>query len=228
MMINGKIESRFIDYLASETWFSMKNTIVLLFMLFTFCSGAQVYERHYKVHSEGEDIGSVIARKRVEGDVTHYEVNSKVSTNLVHDIDLVIRIQAGYEGGVLRHSSSTTYLNGDILSSTFVQKKSENYDVTKDGHRTKIYLPEIKMSSAKLYFQEPEKESSSLSEMEGIMKSLENVGDKKYELKIKGDKRYSGVYTFSSDQGLYQIQVNGKQIPEMKITGIRHTDQLEE
>jgi len=189
---------------------------------------AQVYERHFKINSDGTDIGVLMAVKRVSGDISQYELESEVSTTLRFRVNLVNKIQANFEGEVLMHSSSTTYLNGEVFSKTEIQKTADGYSVKKDGHETKIFDAAISFSSAKLYFQEPGESVKTLSESEGYMKSLEKVGDKKYELRVEGNKTDAAIYSYSSDQGLHQIAVEQKQLPDLKISGIRHADEMEE
>jgi hypothetical protein len=202
--------------------------LLLFFVFLSTTTQAQLYERHYKISSDGENIGYLIARQRAEGDMVHYEITSEVTTSLVFRINLNTEIQASYEDGVLRNASATTYLNGNVHSDTKVRKTPDGYTVVKDGHETKIYASEIRFSSAKLYFHEPKEVGRSLAESGGILKKLEEVGEKKYALYAEGNESEKSVYTFSSDQGLYQIDATHARIADLKITRVRNVNEAAE
>ena len=201
--------------------------LTLLLALPALCLG-QTYERHYKITSNNDKVGYLIARQKVEGDMTHYELISQVDTRLLIRINLDTEIHSSYENGVLQYSSSTTYLNGNVHTNTEIIKQDGSYMVRKDEHSMKIFESEILLSASKLYFNEPGEEAKLISESEGVIKQLEKTGDKKYTLTTSGNKNEKSVYTYSSDQGLYQIEVQRAHLPDIRIKRVRNANEPED
>lgn len=206
----------------------MKKLLLTLLLSCPILCLSQVYERHYEILADDEKVGYLIARQKVDGDMTHYEIISQVDARMLVRINLDTEINAGFEDGVLQYSSSTTYLNGNVHSNAELNKQKETYMLRKDEHSLKIFEPEILLSSSKLYFHEPDEETKVFSESEGIIKQIEKTGEKNYTLTTTGNKKEKSVYSYSSDQGLYQIEVKRNFLPNLRIKRVRNINEADE
>ncbi|MGB6034810.1 MAG: DUF6134 family protein [Cryomorphaceae bacterium] len=196
----------------------MKSTLFVCFLLISYLLQGQVMESHYKIMSDDDEVGHLLASKKEDGNIIKYEISSDVSIRILFKIQMTNEIQAVFKNGILVYSSATLYLNGKVYSDTKIEKEDGFYRVEKDGHETKIYSGAIRSSSAKLYFKEPIGEATSLSETEGEMKEVDLQGVRKYALTENGNSRSVSTYIYSADEGvLERITLVRPYVPELHI-----------
>ncbi|MEM9052655.1 MAG: DUF6134 family protein [Bacteroidota bacterium] len=199
-------------------------------LVFAICFGVSVFGQvekgFFRVTSDDDEVGHLTANKKIDGEVTTYEISSEVTVRVVFKLRMTNEIQAVFKEGVLIYSSATLYLNDKVYSDTRIEKKQGFYTVIKDGHETKIFQSAIRSSSAKLYWQQPISESVSLSETEGEMKDLDIQGFQKYALTADGSERSVSTYIYSETQGLSRINVVRPWVPELEIFRVNKRSDL--
>lgn len=194
-----------------------KCTLIFLFLISGILHG-QVIEGRYKIMSDNDEVGHLVASKKEDGNIIKYEISSDVSIRIIFKIQMTNEIQAVFKNGILVYSSATLYLNGKVYSDTKIEKDDGFYTVLKDDHETKIYSEGISSSSAKLYFQQPIGEATSLSETEGELKEVDLQGIRKYALTENGSSRSVSTYIYSPDEGvLERITLVRPYVPELLI-----------
>lgn len=201
----------------------MQNGLIVFFFIFiSSLLHGQVYEGRYQITSDSKEVGSLLATKKVDGDIIKYEISSDVSIRILFKIQMTNEIQAVFKKGVLVYSSSTLYLNGNVYSDTKIEKEEGFYTIVKDDHETKLFSDGIRSSSAKLYFHEPIGEALSLSETEGEMKEVDLQGFRKYALTESGNSRSVSTYIYTPEKGiLEQITLVRPYVPELNVYRIK-------
>jgi hypothetical protein len=127
--------------------------------------------------------------------------------------------------GVLINSTATIYLNGKTQSKVSVAKQGNDYTVVKDGETSKINGP-INWSSAKLYFNRPNDIKKIFSETEGAFKNLVKRADGKLILRDGDNSSSQNIYTFSSEQGLYNIEIERPLLPTLSVKYVRQAPKI--
>lgn len=206
----------------------MKNALIVLFLLASGLLEGQVYKGHYKITSDKDEVGQLVATKKKEGDLVKYEISSDVTVRILFKVQMTSEIQAVFRNEVLIYSSATLYLNGKVYSDTKIERGNGFYTVNKDGHETKIYSHEIRSSSAKLYFHEPIGEEFSLSETEGEMKTVDIQGIKNYALTQDRNDRSVSTYIYREGEGLNRIRLVRPYVPELYVYRVDDLSELDE
>lgn len=204
----------------------MKRCLIISLLLISNIIAGQVDKKHYKIMSDDDHVGHLIASKRADGEHLKYEISSDVTIRILFKIQMTNEIQAVFKDGILIYSSATLFMNGRVYSDTKIEKANGYYTVSKDGHETKIYTNAIRSSSAKLYFVEPVGEEVSLSETEGELKDLDIQGVQKYALTADGSDRSVSTYFYSTTNGLSRIHLVRPYVPELHIFRVNSLSDL--
>ena len=195
----------------------MKSAFLVFGLFISLLLQGQALEGHYKIMSDDDEVGHLVALKKEDGNIVKYEIFSDVSIRILFKIQMTNKIQAVFKNGILQYSTSTLYLNGKLYSDTKIRKENGFYTVVKDDNESKIYSDGIGSSSAKLYFNQPIGEATSLSETEGELKEVDLQGVNKYSLTENGNNKSVSTYIYSKEGQPYQISLVRPYVPELSI-----------
>lgn len=165
-------------------------------------SGTEIYAQNhrYGVHRGGKEIGEVTASLTEYLHTQTYEILSNVSFQVLwkryHRTtnNLVV-----YSGASMESSYSGVYMNNDLQDSTSLNQEHNNYHVFEYPRRRYIlYSTDLRFSTAKLYFQEPEGVHEVYSERFLQYCKLEAQEDHTYKLYLPDNK--VNYYTYEDDE----------------------------
>lgn len=188
--------------------------------LFTLSTHAQTYTRKYEVKSSDKRVGQVVAERSIEGEIEQYTVNSDVTMSMLISINVSYKVQATFKKGILISSSATIYLNGSVQDNVDVERKDDHYEVKVNGHITRIYQ-HITASSASLFFKKPTGIKMVFSETSGYLKPLTETADGKFKLRDPEKESTLNTYTYSSEQGLNNIEIERAIFPLLNVVYVR-------
>lgn len=176
----------------------MKHYILLLLLVLGHLATAQ--STKYEIRTNHRSIGTLTVTEKQRNDVTVIEVTSKTQFKMVVTVNLRYHLTCGFKNGQLLDSNVNTYINGKIHSEGIIEQTKRGYLIKGDGHDTELQ-DSIIYSGAKLYYYEPSEINRVFSEIDGIFKNIERVGDHTYELfNTKGHREA----TYKYEDGLLQ------------------------
>jgi len=166
--------------------------------------------------SKNSYIGNLEVTKNLNDDLLQIEVISDVKVKLFISIDLKYKLNCTYKNNELFYSSVTTYINGNIHSTSETKKIGDYYTITKNGHSSK-YIDKITFSSALLYHQEPKGLTDLYSEFENFNKSIKSIGPHEYQISTP---KKGGLSTFSYKNDVLMSLTNHHALLTFKLTKI--------
>ncbi len=181
---------------------------------------AQVYMRQYKIASEGVNIGNLTARKTLDGDTVLYSLTSDIIVNMISKLYIETRVNATYVAGNLLSSSSTIFLDYNKINYTNTDKAKDGYEIDNNGHRIKS-VEMAPFSSLRLYFEMPPEKTKVYSELDGKTRNMRKREEKKFELIDPEAPLSKSTYIYSSEEGLFSIEVERPHLPAIKISQVR-------
>lgn len=175
---------------------------ILVVWLFILLGSEICAQKHlYSVHrGGGKEIGEITASLTEYLHTQTYEILSSVSFRILwkryHRTtnNLVV-----YAGGSMETSYSRVYMNNDLEDSTAINQEHNNYHVFQYPHKSYIlYSTDLRFSTAKLYFQEPEGIQEVYSERFLQYCRLEAQEDHRYKLYLPDGK--VNYYTYEDNE----------------------------
>lgn len=198
------------------------NFSLLFFSLNLF---GQIETQRFDITSADEVVGHLIATKKVEKEITVYEIYSDVTIQVIFKLRMINEIKAVFKNNVLIRSNATLQLNDRSYSDCQIEKQNGFYSMEYDGDKSIIELQEITSSSAKLYWKKPLAEKYSLSETEGEMRQVDRKAAQQFALSAEGSKRNVSLYKYSESAGLHMINVMRPLAPALAIIKTKNNTQ---
>lgn len=170
--------------------------LILLILLLPFLAlsqseeGTAVFDIIYK----GDDIGDLLATKKVNGESITYKVETDIVKKILHVKKCHYDVTVEYINGKLHESDYELYINDKLDKWVKIQDTGSMVVGSKNGRKTKELGPEFEYSSALFFFNEPKGVISTLSESK--MKSR-GVGPHESE---------PNVYVLDKNKGSYHYE----------------------
>ena len=125
-------------------------------------------------------IGQMDVRKTTHDNTETYDITSHVDVKMVFHMKISYKLHTVFKDGELFYSNITTYVNGDLHSTTKTQKNGDHYDIIKDDHEMK-YMKTINQTGATVYHGMPLDRQMMFSEFEGEDKKLVKIDKNTFE-----------------------------------------------
>ena len=194
--------------------------ILLLLITSAQCLSAQVYMRQYKIASDGVNLGNLTVRKTVMGDTITYGLTSDIIVNMIAKIYVETRMDATFVSGQLHTSSSAMFLDQNPINQTRAVQTQTGMELDRNGYTSKsIETPPY--TSLRLYFEMPPERTKVFSELDGNTRNMRKKEDKVFELIDPESPKRKSTYTYSSEEGLFSIDVEFPHLPPIKISQVR-------
>lgn len=178
----------------------------VLFIMLSFFSmqsaSSQTKTLQYKLLVAGEDIGTVTATKKIEGNKTIYTSNTDAEANFIFKTEIKTRMSVIYENNILQESSFRLFKNGKLKEEATTKLNNGVYTFIHDNE-TNYFNKNIFKSTIILLFELPNTEDRYFEEVEGTFKNVKLVKENIFELFNKNnshndDYKYSnGVLQYS-------------------------------
>tara|TARA_R110002126_G_scaffold55888_1_gene149823 strand:+ start:163 stop:759 length:597 start_codon:yes stop_codon:yes gene_type:complete len=178
----------------------------VLFIMLSFFSiqntSSQTKTLLYKLLVAGEDIGTVTATKKIEGNKTIYTSNTDAEANFIFKTEIKTRMSVIYENNILQESSFRLFKNGKLKEEATTKLNNGVYTFIHDNE-TNYFNKNIFKSTIILLFELPNTEERYFEEVEGTFKNVKLVKENIFELFNKNnshndDYKYSnGVLQYS-------------------------------
>jgi len=194
--------------------------LILILLAAAQILNAQVYVRYYKITSDGTNLGNLTAQKTVAGDTVAYRLTADVIVNMLAKIHVENRIDATYVTGNLHSSSASMMLNQNPVLRTMVERSKTGFDLENNGHPSKL-VDTAPFSALRLYFEMPPERTKVFSELDGKIRNMRKLEEKKFELIDPENPKRKVTYTYSSEEGLYSIEVEIPHLPKVTISQVR-------
>lgn len=138
---------------------------------------------------KGDDIvGSILAKRVVDGDRTHYLMTSFSEFDIVWKQEVRSLVSTEYQNGELSTCHSHVKVNGNVRDSSHYATKED--DATCYVHPNERFAHEgrVEWTTARMYFEEPVGQRSIF--VESVLKNcpLTHLGNGRYRLVLPDDK----------------------------------------
>ena len=156
-------------------------------------------------------IGEINAEKKTTGKAVQYEMTSHVEAAMVVTVKVTNTTKSYWYNGMLTNSRATRESNMPGQDQvTTVELKGSKYAVTINKKEKSETYP-IKFCVTCLYYQEPVKDTTVYSEMQGMHLSIKDLGNHQYELSQPKGKKDIYSYVNGKLQKIESI-VAGKNV----------------
>tara|TARA_R110000868_G_scaffold332387_1_gene593421 strand:+ start:7376 stop:8014 length:639 start_codon:yes stop_codon:yes gene_type:complete len=150
----------------------------------------------YKLIVAGENIGTVTATKKIEGNKITYTSNTDAAANFIFNTEIKTRMMVIYENDILQESSFRLYKNGKLKEES-TTKLSNGVYTFKHDNETNYFNKNIFKSTIILLFELPNTADSYFEEVEGTFKNVKLIKENIFQLFSKSnshidDYKYSG------------------------------------
>lgn len=151
----NKLHLKFNRFLHFHSRRFFTNLTLTLLVLSSEFSEAQNAKLNYQIIQNGNDIGWLRLEKTIIGNKSDLTLVSEIKTKLLLPITVFSREASTYVNGKLIYSSQFRKTNGSVNSDVKTRLIENNYEVSENGKKEKISLPNIDNNLLSLYFQEP-------------------------------------------------------------------------
>ncbi|TDD95959.1 DUF6134 family protein [Flavobacterium cellulosilyticum] len=179
------------------------NIILVLLSVFNMLNAnSQTKTLQYKLLVAGENIGTVTATKKIEGNKTTYMSNADASANFIFKTEIKTRMSVVYKNDILQESSFKLFKNGKLKEESTTNLKNGVYTIIHDNE-TNYYNKNIFNSTIILLFELPNTKESYFEEVEGTFKNVTLINENLFQLlgensSQKDDYRYrNGILYYS-------------------------------
>jgi hypothetical protein len=138
----------FHQYLKKQTLLS------LLLILFAFQAGAQEEIATYQIKRNGDVIGQMQFKQKRAGNDTFLQMDSKVKTRFIFEIDVQTNDESHFKNGQLMWSSVYRKVNGKEKEHRETKLSNQNY-LLQAGKKTNSMAGSIHYNMMLLYCKEP-------------------------------------------------------------------------
>lgn len=154
-------------------------------------------KQEFDIIMMGDKIGSLVAEKKVKGDIEMYTISSSAQAKILwQEFATATTTRVVFKGGVLTEAYYEYKDKGEIEKFCKVLQTPTGYSVN-HSKKGKYNLPELTHNClAFIYFQEPKEGLRVFDETWGEFVTLKKTGAAQYEFKAKdGDKT---VYKYTN------------------------------
>lgn len=162
-------------------------------------------EKTYAITVAGINIGNLSIKRYDKGDLTHYELYTKIKLWLLFKIEATYAMQAVYRGDQLISSKSQTHTNkGDFKSSTVWdgQKYQVNIDAYEYKKDTLISEP-IHFNVGRMYFDKPTHGQRIYADNFGVLTPADKKGDE-VVVRILGN---ANTYRYKNNNNMFDASM---------------------
>lgn len=184
---------------------SGRSIVMVWLMLCLGVTAVSAQEKMYAITVAGINIGNLSIKRFETGDLTHYELYTKIKLWLLFRIEATYAMQAVYRGEQLISSKSQTHTNkGDFKSSTVwdghkYQVKIDAYEYKKD---TLIAEP-IHLNVGRMYFDKPAQGQRIYADNFGVLTPAEKKGEE-VVVRILGN---ANSYRYKNNNNMYDASM---------------------
>ena len=139
-------------------------------------------------------IGEINAEKKTNGKAVQYEMSSQVEATMMVTVKISNVTKSYWYDGMLTNSRATRISNMPGQDQvTVTELKGSHYVITIKKKQTTEAYP-VRLCVTNLYFQEPVKDVTVYSEMQGQYLPIKDLGNHRYQLTQPNKKK--DVYTY--------------------------------
>lgn len=142
-------------------------------------SAAKAQQKVYSITVAGISIGDLNIKRFDKGDLTHYEMSTKISFWLFFRVEAEYAMTAVYRGDQMISSKSQTHTNkGDFKSST--EWDGKQYQVHIDAYQYKkdtVIVEPIRFNVGRMYFDKPAPGQKIYADNFGLLTPAEKSGN---------------------------------------------------
>ncbi|MFI0490266.1 DUF6134 family protein [Flavobacterium sp.] len=142
---------------------------------------AQTETLVYDLKVSGKIIGTVTAKKSVQGNFVTYLSDTDAKISFLGSTQIKTIMKVVFENGKLYESDYKFYKNNKIKEESSITSKNGKYIIIHDGKTSLVYEP-IYASSIILPFYKPKDNEKIFEEVEGYFKSIKLVNNKSFQL----------------------------------------------
>lgn len=157
---------------------------ILLSFCFSFCYffiNAQTETLVYDLKVSGNIIGTVTAKKSIQGDCITYISDTDAEIKFLVSTQIKTRMKVIFEKGQLYESCYTFFKNNKIKETSSITFKNGRYTIVHDG-KTSVITEPIYVSSIILPFYKPKDNEKVFEEVDGYFKSIQLINNKSCQL----------------------------------------------
>lgn len=131
------------------------------------------------IHS-GKPLGTLDAKKVIDGDITTYTSHTDIEYHMMMIIKIIYDYNVVYEKDALSNATVHITVHGHEKTNVKTVKNGSSYDFYSDGDKEKEFKKIITNSIEKLFFVEPVGITKLYSEEHGEYHTLKKVGGHAY------------------------------------------------
>ncbi len=184
----------------------MKFVITFYCLILYLYSNAQTETLVYDLKVSGKIIGTVTAKKIIQGSFITYLSDTDAKISFFGITQIKTNMKVIFENGKLYESSYKFYKNNNIKEETKITLKSGNYLLIHDG-KTSLLTEPIYVSTIILPFCKPKNNEKVFEEVEGYFKSIKLINNKSYHL-IDPKSSHEDIYVYENNKMQYCLVNN--------------------
>lgn len=168
-------------------------------------SMAHAQQSRFSIWKGDDVIGSVLARRTVSADRTHYLMTSFSEFDLIWKHNVRSLVSTEYLNGELATCHSNMRVNGDMRDSSHFAPGAASAHCFVHPDERFMHRGRVEWTTARMYFEEPVQQGSIF--VESVLKDcpLEAIGEGRYQLTLPDDRR--NRYSYRNGQ-LEEIHVD--------------------
>ncbi|MBL7951800.1 MAG: hypothetical protein JNM62_08770 [Flavobacteriales bacterium] len=166
---------------------------------------AQAQQSRFDIWKGNDIVGSILAKRVVDGERTQYLMTSYSAFDIVWKQEVSSLVSTEYRNGELSKCHSNMTVNGNMRDSSHYAAKGEGASCYVHPDERFLHEGRVEWTTARMYFEEPVGQRSIF--VESVLKHcpLTHLGDGRYRLVLPDDK--VNVYAYR-DGRLEEIHVD--------------------
>jgi hypothetical protein len=174
---------------------------VVLFLSVT----VQAQQSRFDIWKGNDIVGSILAKRVVDGDRTQYLMTSFSEFDIVWKQEISSLVSTEYRNGEMARCHSNVKVNGNVRDSSYYATKGEEANCYVHPNERFLHAGRVEWTTARMYFEEPVGQRTIF--VESVLKHcpLTHLGNGQYKLVLPNDK--VNRYTYR-DGRLEEIHVD--------------------
>jgi hypothetical protein len=148
----------------------------------------------YSVVRDHKTIGQIRIQRTINKNETDYFFESTVKLRVLVNIEVYDRMKVKFRGGQMIQSQLYRTLNGRVRVDNKTTWNGRGYDIVDEGKHQKVMPQIIRLSTASLYYHEPEKSQMVFSEKFQQMVPIKHLGNRRYQLNLPNGNQTRFTY----------------------------------
>ncbi|MDC1162423.1 hypothetical protein OAT18_03165 [Tenacibaculum sp.] len=176
---------------------SLKDKVIFTAILLLIIHTSKGQDYKFEVTVWGKKIGTVLSKKKQQGNEVIYTSNSRSEINFFGKKVIETNMKVVYKDSILQNSFHEVVKNGKVKEQSTMNYENKKYTIVTNGKTTFFDKP-IKFSTIMLTYDKPKNGQKVFEEAGGFYKSMAFVEKETFKL-INPESRHKDEYIYNKD-----------------------------